>query len=474
LALSNISISSSGELIETDKDGKETKISYDFLTKKKFVENVSEKYKKHSLNSAYSNELFLQYFVKKKEWTELINENNYTEFDSVQPKTIYNSIWNDIVKEQEQEQESPFFFFRLKTEIYSLFLLIKLCFISLFLSTWAVLKATKHKKNKLSSTIAVVRSKASYDKLNNVKSLLDIDLICEDIVYKNKNIPSMFNYLSSYELIKLIPFLIMNGVNDFRIVKKECNLYLSHHTCNMILSHYVSRIVLKCLFESSLKLIVKVHRPTNMYTGNKEDRFAMVEKKVTRQRGVKLFCIPHGLEYGFKFPTGVAGDVFYCTSKATQNVLAKLYDEQEFIYDETLQSIIFSFCGDKIKHRKIIFFTESRDIEVNKEIIRDLIDLKIKFKVKLHPKDSPINYEAFDINYIEDYVQSLTNSICLARKSTVLIECLFNNSIAVSYLIDSKDNYYVAQVFPSLSDKLITKCHNKKQLIGVFNQLIKE
>ena len=98
--------------------------------------------------------------------------------------------------------------------------------------------------------------------------------------------------------------------------------------------------------------------------------------------------------------------------------------------------------------------------DVNAQIIGKLLpEMKkrnIPLYLKRHPKDNPKEYDVFaqDIGVIEDLKEAVCGNICIARKSTVLLEGLYNNAACAAIVTNEKDRA-IFSMFPSLQDKRI-------------------
>jgi hypothetical protein len=219
--------------------------------------------------------------------------------------------------------------------------------------------------------------------------------------------------------------------------------------------------------------LLKKAKPGVLYTGNKEDRFALIEKRLCNGNSIKTVCMPHGLEYAFKMPAGLVGNVFYCNSQYAKDYLEKLYRDHKtgFIFDRNVVSQMLSKNVKIKKEKRIVFFPESRDTEKNLAIIRFLKNMNIDFNVKLHVKDRLENYRPFidETTLINDFDDAISNSICLARKSTVLLEAIYNHSIPIAVLVDDKDRAYFEFMLPALNDESIRKIYSFDEL----NNLLK-
>jgi hypothetical protein len=99
--------------------------------------------------------------------------------------------------------------------------------------------------------------------------------------------------------------------------------------------------------------------------------------------------------------------------------------------------------------KKIIFFTEALGVDINMKIIDTLLKSGLPFSLKLHPKDVRENYQHYgsDITFVTDFGDAISGNICLARKSTVLIEAIYNESIAIAVLFDARDQFYVENFY---------------------------
>lgn len=121
----------------------------------------------------------------------------------------------------------------------------------------------------------------------------------------------------------------------------------------------------------------------------------------------------------------------------------------------------------------IIFFTEPREVNVNLDIVNGLLP-KMKERgwtlyLKLHPGDNKSNYEGLDVEYITDYDLSMTGNICISRKSTILIEAIYNNSLPVAIITNPKDQN-IFNTIPSLNAKEIVKAYSVEELFDVIKK----
>ena len=121
----------------------------------------------------------------------------------------------------------------------------------------------------------------------------------------------------------------------------------------------------------------------------------------------------------------------------------------------------------------IIFFTEPREVNVNLDIVSGLLPLLkkdgIKLYLKLHPGDNQAHYEGLDVEYITDYDLSMSGNICVSRKSTVLIEAIYNHSLPVAIITNPKDQN-IFNTIPSLNAEQIIKTYSVEELYRVIKE----
>ncbi|WP_107948355.1 hypothetical protein [Shewanella baltica] len=410
--------------------------------------------------SIFCNELYLFFYIVMKEWEVELKRFKKGEV-RVFSKSRYSCLWLLLLKNMYGFKFSYYMqivFFSLPIFVLCIvFFASSIVTIPLFL--FAKWMSTKKNDIKSSRKLCIVRSQAAFDKIYSYSVKESVDLISEDIFYKNSNLPSIFSYLNLSNIIDICFSYPKVLIKDSKELFFDVIDLFSINCLGFVFLYYLIRLPFTSL---SRLLYVNVFHNLNVsdvVTGNKEDRFALIESELSQKHGIKLICLPHGLEYSFKLPRELVGDLFYATSEHASIYLNRLYGTAKFVYD----SIVINDMFDKkyiLPHKKcIVFFTEARELNVNLEIIRMLDGLRYDFSVKLHPKDCKSNYSllSFPIDFIDDFKQAVTGNYCLARKSTILLEAIYNGSISSAVLINSKDSYYVDCVFPSLSDPLIRK-----------------
>lgn len=453
LAIRHLTVSVHGDLIDLS-----TGHSIDYLpiSSDDFVQKVSCAY--GAATSDFSNEIFINIFAKQMEWKGIIQPSDATELAT--HKTLDAYIWNDLIFDNTATARARFSCYINWLKASTLFVL-SMCAIPLLCAL--KLLFTPASTARVKNHIAIIRSPASYDKIKRVAEEMDITLLSEGLVYKNKNIESALGFVKLGQFVGGLPTLIYESVADFNRVRRELRAHFGSVCSSRIMIYYAPRIVLKCCFEKILDIVLSSGSAFSLVTGNKEDRFAAVEGRMAKRYGIKLICIPHGLEYAYRFPSGLAGDMFYCTSESSFSALKEIYNDKHFLYDERLARKIYcnqtnsSNSTNSSGKTKLVFFTEPRDIHVNRTIIEELVKSHMPFLIKLHPNDTAANYADYDVSYEDDLQIALDYAVCLARKSTVLLNVAYRGNTAVSVLIDSKDRFYANYIFPSLGHKEILK-----------------
>ncbi len=112
-------------------------------------------------------------------------------------------------------------------------------------------------------------------------------------------------------------------------------------------------------------------------------------------------------------------------------------------------------------------------INVNQNILKKLVNLSDKIFLKLHPADSYNNYSEFidKDRIITNLDEALNGTICLARKSTVLLESAYRKGYPCAILFNQKDRVYVEHIFPSLSNSMIRSAYNLDDLKMFINSI---
>lgn len=311
---------------------------------------------------------------------------------------------------------------------------------------------------------AVVRTKASIKKFKKFTEI-------------SQEVESFFEKDSIYRLFpkgKRIGWAIKsygNALDSFRKMDAFYAPLLGMHFKYALMDFYRKRIVYAELYKLMMDDYLSHFVGKKFYSGNNLDRFSVIEDQLCKKYNIKSYNIPHGIEYGFKFPKGFSSNIFYVHSQYTADYLNNLYNTTKFVYDESVIRRMFEYHYEKPHEKMIIFFTEPREVNVNIEIVKGLLP-KLKkngwiLYLKLHPGDNKANYDGMDVEYISDYELSLTGNICISRKSTILLEAIYNNSLPVAIITNSKDQT-MFKLFPSLNAKEIIKTYNVDELYDVI------
>lgn len=307
---------------------------------------------------------------------------------------------------------------------------------------------------------AVVRTKASIKKF---KKFPEISQEVESFYEKD----SIFRLFPRGKRIGWAMKAYINSLRTFKEMKGFYSPLLGRYFKYAMMDFYRKRIVYAEVYKLMLDEYMAHFNGCEFYTGNNLDRYSVIEDQIRMKYGIKSYCIPHGIEYGYRFPKGFSCDVFYVHSQYTADYLNKLYDTTKYVYDESIIRRMFEYHYDKPHDKMIIFFTEPREVHVNLDIVQGLLPLLkkdgLKLYLKLHPGDNKVNYDGIDIEFITDYDLSMTGNICVSRKSTILIEAIYNNSIPIAIITNPKDSTMFS-LFPSLNAEQIIKTYSVDEL----------
>lgn len=332
--------------------------------------------------------------------------------------------------------------------------LINIMLSSIYLCIKMVAIPYSSKMSSSNNNISLIRTPAAKKKLAFLENV--------DFKYENFNIKdTIYNSFSKKQRLCWVFKSLMvsyKEINSYtKYIKETIGIYNSAYTFN----YYSKRVVHTMLYEIILEQFFIYNKGKTFYTGNNLDRFAVIEEKTSKKYNMDIICIPHGLEYGFKLPHCFIGDVFYTTSLNASIHLNGLYKTKKFVFDpEVATKMFLNSYGKEKTNRDIVFFTEPRNIEVNYKIIERLLPLfqkeNLGFYIKLHPKDKKADYERYsdDVKFIDDFSLSVRDNICISRKSTILLEAVYNNSDAAAILLNKKDEL-IFNNFPSLQDERI-------------------
>jgi len=436
---------------------------------------------KMQCSSDYINEIFLYFYIKFDERVRLLKQEGVKDLSFKREATDNLYIWQGAAIESGVNM--PIFsllFFFLRGLLYILLSLIIVVFSTISIPLYTIFKfpnpAGLVSINNYDS-VSVIRAPATYSKMNFIKKP-GLLFLSDDFAYKDANLVSLYRVNGLFSKFTSLFYVPFYAVRDFFNTYLEAKKILGFGMSGYVLFFFAKRIAHKCNFEFYLNHLIKQNKFDKYYTGNKEDRFALMEKRLCQKYKLECVCIPHGLEYSYKMPGELVGDTFYCTSQYARDYLAKLYGQKSisFIFDEGIANGMFSRNISGEYTPTLVFFPESREPEINLQIMTFIVDSGFSLFVKLHVKDNLNNYLPIKsrIKLIDSFDEAISNKICLARKSTVLLEALYNNSVAISVLINDTDKAYVDLMFPSLSDPKIRRVESFPELEKLLNKLVGE
>lgn len=413
-------------------------------------------------NSKYINELFIyffRYYYAISQKVEYCSEYQVNGIIDTKFKMILQSINN---KHGYLSCKRSKLLFHLQNIKFIFIAIINLMFVTISLFLFICINSILSSKPVLNNSIILERTQAARTKFKWYKENLNCSIIIEQLRFNN----IFYSTIRLGNIFSLTYFLIINIFRDIKFLLNYSKIYLSADLFPFILYYYSKRIPHAIVYEYSLKCLLS-QNVTEVYTGNNLDRFALVEEKVSKVNKVRLINVPHGIEYGFLLPHCFTGDLFYTYSKEGSIQLNKNYNTNKFKFSEEVVSRMLSRNYYSKVDKSYVFFTEPFEIEINRTIIKYLKEISLingfKFYVKLHPRDNKTNYDDLEVNFIIDFEDSITNNICIARKSTVLLESIYNGSKSIAVLLSESDKFVFNQ-FPSLQDYRIIKVYDLKQL----------
>lgn len=286
---------------------------------------------------------------------------------------------------------------------------------------------------------------------------------------------SIYRFFKKGERIKWVIQAYFKSFKEIKAIKHFYAAKVGENIKYQLLTFYRKRIVHACLYEKLLDNYLSYFKGSVFYSSNNLDRFSVLEDQMTTKYGIDSYCIPHGIEYGFKFPKGFSCNHFYTTSQRAATHLNALYSTNKYVFDESIVRRMYELKYKVEEPRKVVFFTEPREMYVNKNIISGLTPLLEgcgkKLYLKLHPAEHEEDYKEYGLEILKDNNLAKTGNICISRKSTVLIEALYNHSIPIAIITTEKDQSTFS-MFPSLQAEEITKTYNVEDLYKVIKRYL--
>ena len=77
----------------------------------------------------------------------------------------------------------------------------------------------------------------------------------------------------------------------------------------------------------------------------------------------------------------------------------------------------------------------------------------------MHPLEAENDYKHRfpNVEQIKDFGEAMRSSVCIARKSTILLEASRRGVKSIASLVNDKDRAYLMRIFPSLCSENIFK-----------------
>ena len=418
----------------------------------------NENVHKYFNDSFFVNELFLNFVQNFLVLERFVLSNNITFIDLNDSSEDLFCYFKDIASKNKIEVSESFYLFKYLSTIKFYYYLITSVFYLIFL----MLKIPNRVKKKIeNNSISIIRRKSSVDKVKKMNFNFEI----EDPFSKN----SIYSFFKISTRIKWVLFSFFDSCSQYKQLLKIMRNYSGDNSKYLISKFYSKRLVHSSLYKKLLDNFFQKNNFSVFYSFNNLDRFSMMEAQISKKYQIKLICLPHGLEYGFIFPKPFTGDEFFATSKLASTHLNSLYKTDKFVFNKKIIKQLFKNENYGTKHRKIVFFTEPREVEVNHYIIKTLLplldSLNFSLSVKLHPYDNLKDYIDYDIEIIKDFKSAIYGNICFARKSTILLEAIYNNSKASAIIINNKDKT-IFNNFPSLQIDAIEQMNSINELFN--------
>lgn len=415
--------------------------------------------------------LAIDYFIKNNHINKIeLNTKNYKIYCSIKSVAIYSNVQistkNILYWSMAQ--------IGIKIQNILLYVVSAIYLFTLMISIKYTGEPDRNKK-----TFSIIRLNQTYQKLrfllNNENICFDFENVMSTLKNNKQAVKNgiVYNRFKLNKRLKWIIEALVDGIKEMRKYKKFLTQKINIYCYYNVELFYSKRIIHTLFYSKMIEEYFSLYKGKDYITGNIIDRYALIEAHFAKKNNIKIYTIPHGIEYGFLLPYGLVGDKFYATSEYARDYFNSAYNTDKFIYDYNIMKKMLKVeCSDNCIKNRIIFFTEAHEQEVNIEIIKGLHNILSKYginlTVKLHPLEKKKDYKEVDklVSFEDSFEKSINNSICIARRSTILVEALYNNSKACSILINEND-YAIYRNYPSLQDKRI-KCFYNINELGNF------
>lgn len=452
----------------------------DYFNQNLYKDAVSSSRKLEEFKSPFTNNIFFS-FVHNKYLPYLrllIDEDiNHIKIDFIDEEALYLISASKSCNVKIDVNKLKLYIYSKKLLIISFWKLCKYYFGTIFLLIRNLFKnKSKYDKKKIP---VFINSATSYKVFNQYfnNAISEYNLFLDVFTVKTKKITigyiPLTIHISPLNIVLVIFYVLLNSIKEYILLYKESRKIFGSNSISSSLSFCAERIPHYFLNKYAIEKIFNNGNYKVVYSGEKESRWGLIIDDNCKRNGVRSICIPHGLHYGLKFPHSIFGDEVLCFSENEKKSLINNYSSKIVKYNRELPEKLFSYnYPKKFGERRIVYFTEGRDFKNDETIINYLVKNLKSIYIKLHPNDNISRYNLQSKNYtiLTDFVDSITDNICIGRNTTVLFEALYNNSISFSILINPKDLYYSEYMYPTLSDHRITKVFSLDTLVDHINK----
>ncbi len=310
-----------------------------------------------------------------------------------------------------------------------------------------------------------------------------ISRICEEVQFIEDNIKKLDFTIyrighKSYRFHFLVKSYFKLCIRDFRKVKE----ILNNEEINFdqkILYTLVKRIPHTIVYYYAIEYIMSNYNLLDIYTGQMRDRFALVEEHLSNKYKKRLICIPHGIESTKDMPVGYIGDVFYCSSPQMASKLNILYKTSKFTFNNEITSRMYRINRKNQyvdRNKKVVFFTQPKDIKFTKKIIfiiaQYLKPKNEKLYIKVHPLERNSDYLIENTEIINSFEEAIFGNLCISLSSTILLEALYNDSLSLSIIYLVNDVFELTGDNQFLNDTRILKPQDKVALFKIIDEFL--
>ena len=413
--------------------------------------------------------------------SDLINQKESLKWQhSIFDNTIYSQVYLNrevpyqrIIQSHSNEPKSKSFF----SFIYSggrnpffvfVYKLIKITYISVSLIYLLhfyvkfILKSRIRPRKIESEEVIITFCNTSRSRISSFMFGEHVPHIEADLI-RGINRDTILEYCSKNFILKNVYRILRLTLREFNLACKSLNSVCVSNRMDFFIWHYLSkRVGYTILIDTCLDSILENNKVSKIYSGLRDERFAESLNRLCAKYSVDSVCVPHGLAYAYQYPNGLFGNHYIAYNHSEKEFLERTY-KNRFKNISILKETVYP---QSIDSNEFTYFTTSRDVQADGEVIDFLARFYSEVKVKLHPNDSRANYSNSKIHFVDSLSLALESSTYIvSRASTILLEGISMKKKSLAICFSEHDKFRFA-LYPAFRNTEILEVRTHNDLIA--------